>query len=54
MPPALLCTCCDKMAGRPTKELHLEEVKYLLAFDYNLEDIANLLNVSRSTLYLIN
>ena len=39
------------MAGRPTKELHLEEVKHLLAFDYNLEDIANLLNVSRSTLY---
>ena len=39
------------MAGRPTKEFHLEEVKYLLAFDYNLEDIANLLNVSRSTLY---
>ena len=39
------------MAGRPALELDLEEVKYLLAFDFNLEDIAALLDVSRSTLY---
>ena len=43
--------CCSKMAGRPVLELDLEEVKYLLAFDFNLEDIAALLDVSRSTLY---
>ena len=39
------------MAGRPAKEVDLEEVKYLLAFDFKLEDIAALLDVSRSTLY---
>ena len=45
--------CCSNMAGRPVLELDLEEVKYLLAFDFNLEDIAALLDVSRSTLYII-
>ena len=48
---AMCCACCGKMAGRPAKELDLEEVKYLLAFDFKLEDIAALLDVSRSTLY---
>ena len=43
--------CCSNMAGHPVLELDLEEVKYLLAFDFNLEDIAALLDVSRSTLY---
>ena len=43
--------CFSKMAGRPPKEIDLAEVKYLLAFDFNLEDIASLLDVSRSTLY---
>ena len=44
-------TCCEKMADRPAKDLNLDDVKYLLAFDYKLEDIATLLDVSRSTLY---
>ena len=39
------------MAGRPALELDLEEVKYLLAFDFKLKDIAALLDASRSTLY---
>jgi len=38
------------MAGCPAIQLDLE-VKYLLAFDFNLEDIAAQLDVSRSTLY---
>ena len=43
-------TCCDKMAGHPAKDLDLDNVKYLLAFDYKLEDKATLLDVSSNTL----
>ena len=48
---SMCCACCSIMAGCPAKEIELEEVKYLLAFDFKLEDIASLLDVSRSTLY---
>ena len=49
--PCPACACCIKMAGRPAKEVDLEEVKYLLAFDFKLEDIAAILDISRLTLY---
>ena len=39
------------MDGCPAIQLDLEEVKYLLAFNFNLEDIAALLDVSRLTLF---
>ena len=39
------------MAGCFALQLDFKEVKYLLAFDFNLEDIAALLDVNRSTLY---
>ena len=39
------------MAGRPPKEIDMEDVKYLLAFDFQLDEIAARLDVSRSTLY---
>ena len=44
-------TCCSNMDGCPAIQLDLEEVKYLLAFNFNLEDIAALLDVSRLTLF---
>ena len=40
-----------KMAGRPPKEVDIEEVKHLLAFDFQLDEIAAIVDVSRSTLY---
>ena len=39
------------MAGQPPKELDMDEVKHLLAFDFHLDEIAATLDVSRSTLY---
>ena len=39
------------MAGRPPKEVDMDEVKHLLAFDFHLDEIAATLDVSSSTLY---
>ena len=39
------------MASRPPKEVDIEEVKHLLAFDFQLDEIAAIVDVSRSTLY---
>ena len=39
------------MASRPHKEVDMDEVKHLLAFDFRLDEIAATLDVSRSTLY---
>ena len=41
----------SKMGEHPTIELDLDNVKYLLALEYKLEDIATILNVSSSTLH---
>ena len=38
------------MAGQP-KEVDIDEIKQLLAFDFHLDEIAAMLDVSRSTLY---
>ena len=42
------------MAGCPTIELDLDNVKYLLTLEYKLEDIATILNVSSSTNHMKN
>jgi CRP-like cAMP-binding protein len=39
------------MAGRPAQDVNLDEIRYLLAFNFKIEDIADILGVSRSTLY---
>ena len=39
------------MAGRPSKEVDMEEVKHLLVYDFQLDEIAAIVDVSRSTLY---
>ena len=39
------------MASRPHKEVDMDEVKHLLAFDFHLDEIAATLDVRRSTLY---
>ena len=39
-----------KIAGRPPKEVDIE-VKHLLTFDFQLDEIAAIVDVSRSTLY---
>ena len=39
------------MAGRPPKKVDMDEVKHMLAFDFHLDEIADTLDVSSSTLY---
>ena len=39
------------MAGRPAQDVKLDEIKYLLAFNFKIEDIADILGVGRSTLF---
>ena len=39
------------MAGRPPKEINMDEVKRLLAFKFHLDEIAAVLDINRSTLY---
>ena len=37
------------MAGRPQKYVDMDEIKHMLAFDCHLDEIAAILDVSRST-----
>ena len=40
------------MAGQPLKEIDMAEVKRLLAFKFHLDEIAAVLDINRSTLYM--
>ena len=40
-----------KMAGRPPIEVDMEQVKHLLALDFQLDEIATIMEISRSTLF---